>query len=104
LAEKGKYAKGRNQWDEEWEAGTGALIEAYDLLLDLHREIEEWVYKSKQHHTSGHHTKLHRWGIAWAIGGIVIGIICTHLFTKYGPVISISTAPAVVSPSKSPGE
>jgi len=90
LAERGKHAKGRNLWDEEWEDGVKALIEAFDQLSDLHREIEEWVFKSNQQQTSSHHTKLHRWGITWGIIGIVVGIICTFLFTKYGPVISIS--------------
>jgi hypothetical protein len=105
LAEKGKYAKGRNLWDEEWEAGIEALIEAYDQLSSLHHEIEEWVFKSRQHHVSAHHTWLHRWAIALAIGGIIVGIVFGYLFTRYGPVISISPRSSIVSPngaSKSP--
>jgi hypothetical protein len=93
LAEKGKHAKGRNLWDAEWEAGVAGLIEAYDQLSDLFSQIEDWVYKAKQHHTSTHHGWLHKWGIAWTIIGILIGIVITYLFTKYGPVISISPHP-----------
>jgi hypothetical protein len=40
-----------------------------------------------------------------AIGGIIVGIVFGYLFTRYGPVISISPRSSIVSPngaSKSP--
>jgi hypothetical protein len=104
LAEKGKYAKGRNLWDEQWETGVQGLVEAYDQLSDLYLEVEDWVREGKQFitseeqrqkleeqrqkleeqaRTSSHHTRLHRWGIAWAIIGIAMGLVGGFLIAKY---------------------
>jgi hypothetical protein len=104
LAEKGKYAKGRNLWDEQWEVGVEALIEAYDQLSALHREIEDWVFKSRQERTSKHHTGLHRWAIAWAIAGILIGSAITYVITKYvaGPDKGASSIVGAPSPVATP--
>ncbi len=74
LAMRGKQAKGRNIWDDEWEDGVAALAEAYDKLFALHAEIEDWLYKHNQHRDSKRHIKLGVWGIVWAIIGIAASI------------------------------
>lgn len=121
LAEKAKQAKGRNRWDADWELGVSALIDSYNKLYALYGEVEDWVFKHNQHmaqvqiaqaqanaqaqagHTAQHHTRLHRWGIAWAIGGILIGLIGGYIFTRYSGLISLPVDPApkmAVPPSK----
>lgn len=99
LAEKGKYAKGRNLWDAEWEIGVEGLVEAYDLLSNLLHEIEEWNFKSNRHQISGHHTRLHWWAIGLAFLTLIVGLVSGYLFTKYGPVISITPRSSIEAPS-----
>jgi hypothetical protein len=99
LAEKGKQAKGRNQWDDEWENGVLALIDAYNKLADLHREIEDWVYKYQQHKTGEHHTWLHRYGIWIAVAGLIVavaGIAAGYLIAEYPPS---PAPPPIISPA-----
>jgi hypothetical protein len=112
LAEKAKQAKGRNRWDADWESGVSALIDSYNKLYDLYGEIEDWLFKHNQHvsqmqinqvqvqaaQTAQHHTRLHRWGIGWAIGGIAIGLIGGYLFTRYSGLISLPSPPATTDP------
>lgn len=101
LAEKAKIAKGRNQWDEEWEQGIESLIEAYKRSADLHAEIEEWIFKANQHGIAQHHTILHRWGIAWTILALVIGGGLGYLFARYAPALAAPTsAPAQIAAPK----
>jgi hypothetical protein len=111
LAEKGKQAKARNRWDEEWEVGVAALIDAYNRQSDLHNEIEEWVFKHHQHlasqeqaaalraqsTTSHQHTNLHRWGIAWTIVGIFVGAVLGYLYAKYAGSIGAPSAPTTIT-------
>jgi hypothetical protein len=97
LAEKGKQAKGRNQWDAEWEIGVASLIDAYRKLAELYGEIEDWIFRLNQHqaaqaltqasatltNTAQHHTRLHKWGIGWTIAALIIGAVLGFLFAKY---------------------
>ncbi len=111
LAEKGKQAKGRNQWDEEWEIGVASLIDAYTKLAELHGAIEEWVYKHNQHQasleaaaaaetarvTAAHHTRLHRWGIAWAIIALIVGLAGGFVYARYATLFAAPPSNTVVS-------
>jgi hypothetical protein len=100
LAEAGKQAKARNQWDEEWENGVASLIDGYNKLSELHGELEEAVFRLNQIRTAEHHTKLHRMGIVWAIVGTVLGLaglIGGYLFTRYAT--SLAAPAALVSPA-----
>ncbi len=109
LAELGKLAKARNQWDEEWEAGVSALIDAYNKFADLHGEIEEWVFREKQHsfqieatRTATHHTGLHVKGIWIGIVGALIalaGIGVGYLLAVHPPApIPAPPPPSVIAP------
>jgi hypothetical protein len=113
LAEKAKHAKGRNKWDAEWELGIISLIDAYRKLAELHAEIEEWIFRLNQHQaaqalnvasaslttTAQHHTRLHKWGIAWTIAALIVGIAFGFVFARYAPSLSMTqpqpTRPAV---------
>jgi hypothetical protein len=111
LTEKAKSAKGRNRWDEEWELGIEALVEAYRQSAELHAEVEGWVYKFNQHsatqsinstsgslrETSTHHTRLHKWAIAWAIVGIVLGLGGGYLFARYAGYLAVPVASKITT-------
>jgi len=113
LAGRGKHAKARNKWDEEWESGVSSLIDAYSKLADLHGELEDLVFRYNQHaatqlltNSSRHHTGLHKWGIFWTILGTVLGIIIgsgvTYLITKH--VSGPEKVPSVSAPKPSAAE
>lgn len=103
FVERGKTAKGKNLWDEEWEDGVAGLVEAFDRLTDLHNEIEEWVFKFRQYQSSTEQAarsatgeqlhqkgiRLHWAGIIWTIVGILIGI----LITRYAPYFEVKSPP-----------
>jgi hypothetical protein len=105
LAEKGKQAKGRNTWDEEWELGVSSLIDAYRKLAELHGEIEDWIFKLNQHQatqslttSAGRHTNLHKLGIVLAIVGLVVGLVGGYVFARYAPFLAVPTQPQVSAP------
>jgi hypothetical protein len=75
LALKGKQSKGRNMWDDEWEDGVSALAEAYDKLFALHAEIEEWLFKHKQHRESQRQTQIGNRGMTLTVRGIVLTVV-----------------------------
>jgi hypothetical protein len=83
LALKGKLAKGRNVWDEEWEDGIAALADAYDRLFALHAEIEDWLFKHSQHRSSRIQIGLGRWGIFWTILALILALAATYLIGRY---------------------
>ena len=102
LAEKGKLAKGRNLWDDDWEDGVSSLIDAYAKLADLHGELEDWVSKYNQHVESKAQGILGKRSLVFAAIAFIIGIVLTFLFTRYAAQIAVpSAAPtAVQTPAK----
>jgi hypothetical protein len=47
-AEKGRLAKGNNEWVPEWEAGIACYLRAFESLKELAREIEDHWYKFQE--------------------------------------------------------
>jgi len=78
LALKGKQAKGRNMWDDEWESGIAAFTDAYDMLVALHAEVEDWLFKHRELRDSRRHIRLGVWGIVWTIVGILAALGATY--------------------------
>ncbi len=48
LAERGRLAKGNNDWVPEWEEGIGCYIDAFQRLKALVEEIEGYWFKFQQ--------------------------------------------------------
>ena len=82
----GRKAKGRNLWTPEWEKGVASFIEAYDKLVTLKSELEDYYYKYERlERDEGQARKIESlkkqleaesWRSRWFhIGGYVIGII-----------------------------
>jgi len=46
--EKGRAAKARNIWDQEWEHGITALVEAFDNLEKLISELSDYCARYDQ--------------------------------------------------------
>jgi len=68
LSEEARKAKSRNLWDVMWEEGVRKYVEAFQILTNLKRELEDYLFKATQLESS---TKQSR----WTIGGIVISIV-----------------------------
>jgi hypothetical protein len=86
-AEKGKSAKGKNLWDEEWEEGVSGLIDAFDRLADLHNEIEGWIFKHRQDHHGRHSIRMHYIAI---IVGVVVSIAAGVVIARYTPLLEVT--------------
>jgi hypothetical protein len=48
LMVKGRVAKGKNLWTNEWEEGVRSFITAFENLSDLLKSVEEYHYKFDQ--------------------------------------------------------
>jgi hypothetical protein len=83
LALKGKQAKGRNIWDDDWEDGVASFADAYEKLFALHAEIEDWLFKHNQYQSSKVQIKLGRWGIFWTLLAFLLTLIATYLVGRY---------------------
>jgi hypothetical protein len=85
-AEKGKSAKGKNLWDDDWEDGVAGLIDAFDQLTDLHNEIEDWIFKYRQDHQGHHSVRMHYIAI---VVGIVVSIVVGIVIARYTPWLEV---------------
>jgi hypothetical protein len=83
LAAKGRKAKGKNLWTDEWEAGVISYVEAYDKLTSLRSELEEYCLKHTQITQSNNSIRLGRLGIALTVIAFILSIVVTVLITKW---------------------
>ena len=68
LKDKGRTAKARNKWDEEWENGIKCLLQAFECLEELERAIAEWVSKAEME-------KRGSTGVWWGRIGAITGLV-----------------------------
>jgi hypothetical protein len=77
--QRAREAKGRNRWDEQWESGVQSYISAFDLLKEVHSDLETYWYRFEQSKTDKRHTLLHVWGIVATAIALVLGVVVSYL-------------------------
>jgi len=82
LRTKARKAKGRNVWDQEWEAGVKALVVAFWELKDIEQVMEDYIGRATQIRDNKKTTLLTWWGIIATIATAILGIIVSILLAR----------------------
>lgn len=75
LGSKGREATSKNLWNPDWEYGASCLVDAFDKLFTLKSEIETYCNAYDSLQESKRFTRLHLFGIAIGILGIVAAVL-----------------------------
>ncbi len=79
---KGRDAKRRNKWDEEWEQGVQIFVEAFNKSKDLEKILEEYLVRAEQINANKKQKIFFIWSIITTFTTFILGIILTFLFFK----------------------
>jgi len=78
----GRRAKARNIWDAEWEKGNKSFLEAFKIVKDLERILEDYIIRAKQIKNNKKQLILTWWSIIATVVTAILGIILSYLLLK----------------------
>jgi hypothetical protein len=75
LKTKGRTAKSRNTWDEEWEQGVKVLLEAFVKAKNLEEELEKYIIRAQQRSDNKTQIWLASWGIIATVIVFILSLV-----------------------------
>lgn len=85
LRSAGRAAKAQNKWDKEWETGVVSLIEAFNIVVEMQRDIEGYISRAQQIISSKNQKVWGHVGLWATIVMTFIGVILGYLIAKADP-------------------
>ncbi|MFA7062040.1 MAG: hypothetical protein WC156_14630 [Pedobacter sp.] len=85
LRSAGRAAKAQNKWDNEWETGVVSLVEAFNIVVEMQRDIEGYIIRAQQILSSRHQKVWGHVGLWATIVMTFIGVVLGYFIAKVDP-------------------
>lgn len=79
-----RMAKAENTWNEVWEDGVKALIEAFDETTAIMHELQDWIDRANQERELAKSARRHRTQVWIALGLFVLAAVLAIALTYKG--------------------